>query len=93
MFALDQKVEQSLYGEIPIETDVTSVESIKNALTVVKNCVESVYAIVHFAGIYTLNSLVEISESDFEKAFKINVYGVYNVNKIFFSLLKSEILI
>ncbi|MBO5851217.1 MAG: SDR family NAD(P)-dependent oxidoreductase, partial [Clostridia bacterium] len=53
------------------------------------------FAIIHFAGVYMLNSLLEIKEEDFERIFKINLYGAFYINKIFAPLLKngSKILI
>ena len=47
-------------------------------------------AILNFAGIYNLDSLIEINEEDFVKIFNINLFGVYRVNKIFAPLLKKN---
>jgi NAD(P)-dependent dehydrogenase (short-subunit alcohol dehydrogenase family) len=50
---------------------------------------------VHFAGIYMLDSLVEMSETDFKRIFAVNLFGVFTVNRIFLPLLQrgSRILI
>ena len=95
VFALDKCVKEKEDGVIPIETDVTNVESIKNAFDTVSKITSELFAIIHFAGVYMLNSLLEIKEEDFERIFKINLYGAFYINKIFAPLLKngSKILI
>jgi NAD(P)-dependent dehydrogenase (short-subunit alcohol dehydrogenase family) len=75
---------------MPIETDLTDENSVKSAYETVKNVTDELYAILHFAGIYTLDSLVEIGEESFCRTFDVNVFGVYRVNKTFLPLLKSE---
>lgn len=89
VFALDKKVGEAEENVLPIETDVTSEESIKAAFEKVKECTDELFAILHFAGIYTLDSLVEIDEKKFSLAFEVNVFGVYRVNKIFLPLVKQ----
>ncbi|MBR5250595.1 MAG: SDR family NAD(P)-dependent oxidoreductase, partial [Clostridia bacterium] len=53
------------------------------------------YAILHFAGKYILDSLIEIPEQKFVNAFDVNVFGAYRLNKIFLPLLNrgSKILL
>ena len=47
-------------------------------------------AIISTAGIYDMNSLIEISEEDFIKIFDINVFSIYRLNKTFVPLLKEQ---
>ncbi len=89
VFALDKKVGEAEENVLPIETDVTSEESVKSAFEKVKSQTDELFAILHFAGIYTLDSLVEIDEKMFSLAFEVNVFGVYRVNKIFLPLVKQ----
>ena len=89
VFALDKKIGDKTNGVIPIEVDVTDAESVKSAYKAVKAVTDELFAIVHFAGVYMLDSLVEMSESDFDKAFNINVKGAFNINKTFLPLLKK----
>lgn len=89
VFALDKKVRDAEENILPIQTDLTDIESIQSAFERVRAVTEELFAIVHFAGIYTLNSLVEISGEEFEKAFKINAFGAFYINKIFLPLLKN----
>ena len=95
VFALDKTVGADEEDIIPVEVDITSKESVENAFSRIKSVTDELYAIVHFAGIYMLDSLVEISDTDFEKIFRVNLGGVYLVNKSFLPLLKggSKILI
>ena len=69
--------------------DVTSMDSCQRFYEFVKQECDELYAIIHFAGIYNMNSLIEISEEDFIKIFNINVFGIYRLNKIFLPLLKN----
>ena len=45
------------------------------------------YAIIHMAGMYILDSLVEIEESQFIKLMNVNLFGVYRVNRLFLPFL------
>ena len=89
VFALDKTVGEEEENIIPIETDITDGESVKRAFDTVRSQTDELFAIVHFAGVYMLDSLVEIDVGEFEKIFKINLGGAYIVNKTFLSMLKS----
>ena len=89
VFALDKKVREAEENIIPIEVDVTDIESVKNAFAKVEAVTKELFAIVHFAGVYMLDSMIEIAEADFEKIFKINLFGAFYVNKTFAPLLKK----
>ena len=89
VFALDKSVVDGDENVIPIKADITCGESIKDAFEEVKQHTDSLYAIIHFAGIYMLDSLVEMEESAFDKIFDINLRGAYLINKTFLPLLKK----
>lgn len=89
VFALDKKVEKAEENVFPIETDITDGESVKKAFELVHGIAQRLFAIVHFAGIYTLDSLVEIEEENFEHVFQANVFGAFRVNKVFLPLLEK----
>ena len=96
VFALDRKVAEPIADSvIPIEADITSEQGVKAALCAVREHTDSLYAIIHFAGIYMLDSLVEMSEEEFRRIFDVNLYGAYLINKTFMPLLSegSRILI
>ncbi len=87
VFALDKKVREAEENVLPIEADVTDIGSIQSAFEKVKGVTDKLFAIVHFAGVYMLDSLVEIPEDSFDKIFKINLYGAFYINKTFLPLL------
>ena len=89
VFALDKKVREAEENVLPIEADVTDIDSIRLAFEKVKAVTDSLFAIVHFAGVYMLDSLVEMPEEQFDKIFKINLYGAFYINKTFLPLLQK----
>ena len=89
VFALDKKIKLPEENVIPIEVDVTDFESVKRAFDKVCSVTDKLFAVLHFAGVYMLDSLIEMSNDDFERIFRINVYGAFYVNKVFSSLLES----
>ena len=95
VFALDRRVEAPNQNIIPIEADVTSAESICAAFETVREHTETLFAVLHFAGIYMLDSLVEIEDEEYRRIFDVNVRGAFLVNKTFLPLLSegSRILI
>ena len=89
VFALDKKVGEAEENIIPIEVDVTSAESVRAAFERVQGVTEEVFAVIHFAGVYMLDSLIEMPEEQFERIFQINVFGAFYINKTFIPLLKK----
>ena len=89
VFALDKTVlgaEENIY---PIQVDLTSVEDISRAVSIVREKTDEVFAIVHFAGIYALDSLIEMDEIAFRRIFEINLFGAFSINKAFAPFLQS----
>ncbi len=95
VFALDKAVGEPQENVIPIQADITSSDSVNAALSVVRTHTDELYAILHFAGIYMLHSLVEMEEEAFRRIFDVNVQGAFLINKAFLPLLNkgSRILI
>ena len=89
VFALDRRVEDAGENLIPIEADVTSEESLKKAFDIVKGYTDELSAVLHFAGIYMLDSLVEMGDDAFRKIVDVNLRGAFLINKIFLPLLKQ----
>ncbi len=78
--------------ELPItyyQVDLTNIEKIKSVYDSVSNKYDKLDAIIHFAGVYKMDSLIEISEEKFVEIFNINLFGVYRINKTFQSLLQK----
>jgi len=95
VFALDKTVGAPEENILPVKADITDEKSVREAFALIREQTEELFAVIHFAGIYMLDSLVEMDGGDFEKIFRINLGGAFLVNKIFLPLLNpgSRILI
>lgn len=89
VIALDKTTDLAEKNVIPLQADITDADSVKSAFKTVKTFTDELYAIVHFAGVYILDSLVEIESDSFANAFKVNLFGTFLINKTFLPLLKS----
>lgn len=69
--------------------DVTDIKSVQAAYDFVCSKTDKLFAVINFAGIIMMNSLIEISEEEFIRIFNVNVFGAYRVNKTFFPLIKN----
>ena len=87
VFALDKNVGESQPNIIPIEVDVQSLDSVENASCQIAKTTNKLTAVFHFAGIYLLDSLVEMTEERFLNAFNVNLFGVYRLNKLLTPML------
>ncbi len=90
VIALDRKIEKENKERLfSIEVDITKEENIQFALKKVKEITNTLDAIIHFIGIYMLDSLVEITTDDLKKIFDINFFGPVLINKTFISMLQK----
>lgn len=87
VFALDRCAGEAQENIVPIQADITCEESLENALETVRQHTDRLYAVIHFAGVYMLDSLVEMEDAQFRKILDVNLRGAYLVNKTFLSLL------
>ncbi len=87
VIALDKIVLENKERLIWVQTDVSNEESVSRAYDFVRSITGEIYAVLHFAGIYMLDSLVEIPFEAFERIFRINVFGAYLVNRIFLPIV------
>lgn len=88
VFGIDRQPSCSL----PIDyfpADITDASSIEEAFGKISAEADGLDGILHFAGIYNLDSLIEISEEEFIRIFDINLFGIYRINKIFTPMIKS----
>ena len=91
VFGLDIRAPKEELKDLSfIQTDITKLNEIENAFNKVKESGYQLDNIICSAGIYDLNSLVEISEEDFIRTFDVNVFSTYRINKTFLSLLKEK---
>ena len=89
VFAIDLKPLSGEENIIPVEADITSEAAVAAAFERVKEHTDSVDSVIHFAGVYMLDSLVEMPPEKFRKIFDVNLYGAYLVNRAFLPLLSS----
>lgn len=71
------------------KVDLTDFEQIIKAKEQLSTKIDNLYAIIHLAGIYDLNSLIEMSETDFKRVFEVNFFSVYRINKAFMPMLEK----
>lgn len=72
-----------------IPADITRSEDIASALARLRSEAGHLDGIIHAAGLYDLNSLVEMPEEDFVNDFNVNLFGMFRVNRAFLPLLKK----
>ena len=76
VFGLDHQQPVGDFSFRFLTADVTDSTQLEAACNAIREEAGSLKAILHFAGMYDLNSLVEISEPEFVRMFDINVFGV-----------------
>ena len=81
VFALDRRECLPSENIIPIACDVTDEESLLAARDSIGKYTSELFAIIHFAGVYMLDSLIEMSEKDFERIFKINLFAAFKTGR------------
>ena len=69
--------------------DVSNKKDIENAFVSVKQITNELYTIINTVGVFKMQSIIEGSEDDFRKAFEINFFGIYSLNKAMFPLLNK----
>lgn len=89
VFAIDKDLPASGNNIMPMAVDITSLSELEKAKEEIKKITNDLYAIIHFAGIYLLNSLVEIEEKEYEKIFRVNVFGPFLINKLFIDMMEN----
>ena len=90
VFALDRVAIEQQENITPIVADLTDEKSVQRAVVSVVQMTDKLDAVLHFAGVYMLDSLIEMTTDAYDRIFDINVRGVYLVNKYFFPFLVKE---
>ena len=88
VFALDRRACDPEEKIIPIVADVTDSESIRAAAAEISAVTDELEAIVHFAGVYMLDSLVEMDEDRFDGIIGVNFKGAFLINRQFTPMLR-----
>lgn len=89
VYGLDYRAPEVKVDWTYIYTDLTSLESVEKSYYEIKQHTDNIDAIIHLAGKYDLNSLIEMPEKDFKNIFDINVFAIYRVNKVFVPILNK----
>lgn len=87
VFALDIAGEAPSFCTQYFRVDLTSEEEVLAVFEALKGEGVQLDAIIHHAGIYDLNSLVEISQQDMARIWEINFLSAARINRIFLPLL------
>ncbi len=74
---------------IPIQVNITDAESVKLAVSKVSETTDKLDGVINFAGILYMGSMIESDEVLMERILKINLLGMYTINKYFFPLIKA----
>ena len=88
VFALDITECAAEDGVIPIAADVTDEKAVADAAEKVGEVTDELFALVHYAGVYALDSFVEMPYEKLRKIFDINLFGAMLVNRTFLPFLK-----
>ena len=87
VYGIDYRKGDDIDGVEFYECDVTDRDSIEKVYDSVKAQTDRLDGIVHTAGIYDMDSLIEMEEKRFVRIFDINVFGVFRINQIFAPML------
>ena len=87
VYGIDYRIGDDMKGVEFYECDVTDTASVEKVFESIKASTERLDGIVHTAGIYDMDSLIEMPEERFIRIFDINVFGVFRINKIFAPML------
>ena len=91
VFGLDIKEPSEKINNLEfIKTNLREQASIEATFNKISEKQLNLDSIISMAGIYEMNSLIEMSEEDFIKIFDINVFSMYRLNKTFVPLLKEK---
>ena len=90
VYGLDRQEPDRLFSFRFLRADITDSTRLTAAFKRIKEEAGSLTAILHFTGVYDLNSLVEIPEDEFVRIFDINLFGVYRINRLFLPLLEPK---
>lgn len=90
VWGLDLREPAALPGLRFLQTDLTDPASVEAAAEALRAEAVRLDAVVHLAGLYDLDSLVEIDEAAWDRIFQVNLYGPWRVNRAVLPLLAPE---
>lgn len=87
VWGLDLREPGNLPGLRFLRTDLTDPASVEAAAGALNAAGVRLNALVHLAGLYDLDSLVELDEAAWDRVFQVNLYGPWRVNRALLPLL------
>jgi NAD(P)-dependent dehydrogenase (short-subunit alcohol dehydrogenase family) len=91
VFAADIEAADALpEGASPLVMDVTDDESVSRAAELIGSEACGLDALLHMAGIYTMDSFIEIPPETLSEMLEVNLMGVYRVNRAFLPLIRKN---
>ena len=89
VFALDLKAPTEKNGAIFFTADVTDETSLSSVAEKLRADGVILDAIINIAGVFTINSFLEIPDAELKRVFDVNFFGAVNVNRVFYPLLRK----
>lgn len=89
-FGIDIADSSDVQGLHYRKCNITSEEQVASAFAEVSSQVDELFAIIFAAGIYKMDSLLEISDQQMKKIVDVNVLSVQRINRVFFPLLRRN---
>ena len=88
VWGLDRAVTEAAEGWTSLAADLTRAPELECALEQIRAEAGALDGIVHAAGVYDLDSLVEMPEDAFVRDFDVNLFGAFRINRLFLPLLR-----
>lgn len=89
VFRADVKSGEEIENTQQFILDITNINDVLTLKDKIQEITPTLYAVINLAGIFGMDSFVEIEESDFKKYFDVNFFGAYRINKTFLPLLSN----
>ena len=90
VWGLDLREPAGLPGLRFLRADLTDPASVEAAAEALGAAGVRLNAVVHMAGLYDLDSLVELEEAAWNRIFQVNLFGPWRVNRALLPLLAPE---
>ena len=87
VYGLDRKEGAPCPGLRFIQVDLTDPESAEKACREIGEEAGTIDCVVHMAGVYMLDSLIELPEEEFTRMFEVNLFSICRINRALFSFL------
>ena len=87
VYGLDRREPEGVPGMTFLKTDLTDPAAVTAAFSAIEKDGVRLDAILHMAGMYELDSLVEMSEEAWGRVLDVNVTAAWRVNRTFLPLL------